>query len=364
MATSRARRGQSRLRRPGTARRSAGRSVLRWLAWLLGCALGPLALAGWLWWPQPLPQTPFLFELTPGRTLHGVAQDLANQRLLVLPDLFSLLGRLHPRSSQLRAGSYQLDGPVAPWDLYALLFRGRAQQHDVTLIEGHTLAQVRAALARDDRLDHDVQALDDAALVALLQPVAALPVAPLRAEGLLFPDSYFFPGRTSESQVLRRAAQALQKRLQQAWDGRAEGLPLRSPYEALVLASLIERETARGDERPQIAGVFVHRLQLGMRLQTDPSVIYGMGTAYQGRLHHADLLRDTPWNTYTRAGLPPTPIGLVGMAALQAALHPVATDALYFVARGDGTHQFSATLAEHEQAVDRYLRHTDQGRKP
>ncbi len=323
-----------------------------------------LPLAGWLFTPVELPHTPYAFELTSGRTLRGVAQDLAQQQLVRAPVLFGLLGRLDPRSSQLHAGSYLLDRDPSPFALYQMLFRGLAQQHAVTLIEGHTLAQVRAAFARDARLVHDLQGVSDRALLDALPAQTGLPAGTSVAEGLFFPDTYFFPGQTSERSVLLRAAAALQVRLARVWAERAPGLPLSTPYEALVLASLVERETARAEERAQIAGVFYNRLRLGMRLQTDPSVIYGMGAAYQGRLHHADLLADTPWNTYTRSGLPPTPIGLVGSASLLAVLHPAATRALYFVARGNGSHQFSATLAEHQHAVDTFLRHSDPDKAP
>ena len=338
------------------ARRRA--TTLRPLRWLLAAlALPACALVAWLLLPVPLPQQPCVFELNSGRTLRGVAQDLSRQGLLRLPLLFSTLGRLDPRSSQLHAGSYLIDSAPTPLQLFQMLFRGLAQQHAVTLIEGHTLAQVRAALARDARLVHDLQQASDADLIAELVPGLAVPAGVTVAEGLFFPDTYFFPGQTSERAVLQRAASQLQGALTRLWAARQPGLPLQTPYQALVLASLVERETARPEERPLIAGVFINRLRLGMRLQTDPSVIYGMGAAYQGKLHHADLLADTPWNTYTRGGLPPTPIGLVGLASLQAALHPAATDALYFVARGNGSHQFSATLAAHARAVDTFLRH-------
>lgn len=319
-----------------------------------GVLLSALFL-GWLWLPHSLPVTPVNFELTPGRSFRAVAHDLADQGLLSLPQLFALLGRVDPRSSQLRAGSYAIDHPISPFELYQMLFRGLARQHQVTLIEGHTMEQLRAVLQHEDSLRHELQTLPDEALLPMLGEQQAVPVEFPRVEGLFFPDTYFYTVGSSDLAVLKRAAQAMQRRLAQVWQERAPGLPLKSSYEALILASLVERETARPDERPLIAGVFYNRLRLGMRLQTDPTVIYGLGPRYDGHLHHRDLTADTPWNTYTRSGLPPTPIGLVSLAALQAVTHPAPTRALYFVARGNGSHQFSDTLEEHEQAVDAYI---------
>ena len=314
-------------------------------------------LLAWLSWPQPLPETPYNFELTPGRTLRGVARDLHQQGLLRAPWLFALLGRVDPRSSQLRAGSYEIDQPVTPFELYRMLFRGLAQQHEVTLVEGQTLRQVRALLDREDALHHDLHSVSDEELLQRLKADLPLPADYPVAEGLFFPDTYFFTRGSSDVAVLQRAWSAMRRDLDLAWRARAAGLPLTDAYQALILASIVERETARPEERPLIAGVFVNRLRLGMRLQTDPTVIYGLGTRYDGHLHHHDLQLDTPWNTYTRAGLPPTPIGLAGAASLQAALHPASTRALYFVARGNGSHQFSETLAAHEQAIDEFQRH-------
>jgi UPF0755 protein len=335
-----------------------GSVAARWL-WraLLGGALATAAIAAWMLWPQPLPETPYSFELLPGHTLRAVARDLNDQGLLRLPGLFSLLGRVDPRSSQLRAGSYLIEQPVTPLALYRMLFRGLAQQHEVTLIEGQTLRQLRATLEREAALSHELAHLTDQELLARLQPDLAVPAAYALPEGLFHPDTYFYTRGSSDLQILQRAWQSLRLRLQRSWQSRVPELPLQDAYQALILASIVERETARPEERALIAGVFVNRLRIGMRLQTDPTVIYGLGERYDGHLHHRDLLFDTPWNTYTRAGLPPTPIGLASPAALQAVTHPASTRALYFVARGDGTHQFSESLAAHEQAVDAYQRH-------
>lgn len=321
-------------------------------AFVAGMLLALLTLLGWLLLPASPEPMPDSFELLPGRNLRGVAQDLNAQGLLRAPGLFALLGRLHPRASHLQAGSYALNGPVSPLIWYGRLFRGEAEQHAVTLVEGRTLAQVRSALAREAWLTHDLATLDDPALLQRLGLDLPVPSAHPTAEGLFLPETYFYPGKASDLQVLQRAAGALQRFLLKAWAGRAPDLPLNNPYEALILASIIERESARREERPQIAAVFFNRLRLGMRLQTDPTVIYGMGSAYEGHLHHADVQRDTPWNTYTRAGLPPTPIGLASQEALLAALHPASSAALYFVARGDGSHVFSQSLAAHQQAIE------------
>lgn len=339
--------------------------LARWWRRAIGVLLLAGALTGgWLVWPQAPASTPYTFELLPGHTLRMVARDLHQQGLLRLPGVFSLLGRIDPRSSQLRAGSYLIEQPVSPLDLYRMLFRGLAQQHEVTLVEGQTLRQIRALLDHDDALRHELRQLSDAELLARLQVDLPVPAGLALPEGLFQADTYFFTRGSSDLDILQRAWLALHRHLALAWQGRVAGLPLDDPYQALILASLVERETARPEERPLIAGVFINRLRLGMRLQTDPTVIYGLGERYDGHLHHHDLGTDTPWNTYTRGGLPPTPIGLAGNAALQAATHPAATRALYFVARGDGTHQFSESLAAHEHAVDLFQRHETGSSQP
>jgi UPF0755 protein len=314
-------------------------------------------IAYWLFDSQPLPSTPYSFELTSGRTLKGVARDLNEQGLLHYPSLFSLLGRLSPKSSHLRAGSYVFEGPVSPFTLYVTLFMGSAQQHEVTLVEGLTLKEIRATLNDETALKHDLADLDDHALLERLKVDLPLSSDYLLPEGLFRADTYFYTGGTSDIAILERAYRLLRKDLDQAWKTRDSNLPLQTMYEALIMASIVERETAQSSERPMIAGVFINRLRSGLRLQTDPTVIYGMGERYHGKLHHQDLLDDTAWNTYTRSGLPPTPIGLVSRDALNAVLHPASTPALYFVARGNGYHQFSENLADHERAIQLYLKH-------
>jgi len=291
--------------------------------------------------------------------LKGVARDLNEQGLLHYPSLFSLLGRLNPKSSHLRAGSYVFDAPVTPFDLYLTLFMGAAQQHEVTLVEGLTLKEIRAILNDETALKHDLADLDDHALLKQLKVDLPLTSDYPLPEGLFRADTYFYTGGTSDIAILERAYRLLRKDLEQAWKTRDADLPFQTMYEALIMASIVERETAQSTERPLIARVFVNRLRTGMRLQTDPTVIYGMGTRYHGKLHHQDLLDDTAWNTYTRNGLPPTPIGLISQNALNAVLHPASTRALYFVARGNGYHQFSDNLADHERAINQYLKHSN-----
>lgn len=249
---------------------------------------------------------------------------------------------------RLKAGEYALGPGTTPRDLLARMARGEVVQHRFTIIEGWTFRDLRAALARDPVLVPTIEGRSSEDVMALI----GAPGVP--AEGRFLPDTYLFPRGTRDVDVLRRAYRAMDRALDAAWNARAPGLPLANRDELLVLASIVEKETGRAAERRQVAGVFTRRLRLGMRLQTDPTVIYGLGEAFDGNLTRAHLEADTPWNTYTRGGLPPTPIAMPGRAALAAAADPRETDALYFVSRGDGSHHFSATLDEHNAAVRRY----------
>jgi UPF0755 protein len=251
----------------------------------------------------------------------------------------------------LRAGEYALDAGLTPRELLRRMAAGEVIQHRFTIVEGWNLRQVRAALAQESALKVTLADIGDADLAAKLG------LDPGNAEGRFLPETYDFVRGTTDADLLRRAAAALDKTLEQAWAQRATDLPYSTPKEALVLASIVEKETARADERPLIAAVFAHRLKIGMRLQTDPAVIYGMGAAYDGNIRKRDLEADTPYNTYTRAGLPPTPIAMAGRAAIEAAVRPAATNALYFVARGDGSHEFSDSLDAHNRAVSKYQLH-------
>ncbi len=258
--------------------------------------------------------------------------------------------RLSGQSRQIQAGSYEIPAGMTPQQLLGRLVRGEQAMRRVTLVEGWNWRQVLQALKNADQLSWDLpDALEPQALMRAL----GLPQA--HPEGRFFPDTYLYPKHSKASAVLRQAAAAMERQLAQAWAERTPDLPLSSQEEALILASVIEKETGASADRALIAAVFVNRLRLGMRLQTDPSVIYGLGDGFDGNLRKRDLLADTPYNSYTRAGLPPTPIAMPGLASIRAALHPADSQALYFVARGDGSSHFSATLAEHNQAVRRYI---------
>jgi UPF0755 protein len=261
-----------------------------------------------------------------------------------------LLARVSGRSSKLKAGSYELKPGTTPLKLVGQLARGEYAQEALVIIEGWTFKQMRDAIAAHPALKHDTAQWSDQELLARIDPDFRA------AEGLFAPDTYLFAKGSSDLQVYRQAHGLLLKRLNDGWVKRDPALPYKSPYEALIMASIVEKETGQKSERDMIAGVFVNRLKLGMLLQTDPTVIYGMGDRYQGQIHKRDLLSDTPYNTYTRTGLPPTPIALPGVAALTAALNPAPTDALYFVSRNDGTSEFSGNLDDHNRAVNKYQR--------
>lgn len=313
-----------------------------------------LVVATGVWWvrqPLPLKSAPVDVSIEPGRSPRGVAQDLAAAGVQVEPLLLYTWFRLSGESRALRAGSYEITPGTTPQSLLQKLVRGDEALRAVTFVEGWTLRQVRDALARNEDLRHDTAELSDTALMALL----GRPGVP--AEGRFFPDTYTFAKGSPESAVLNRALHAMDVQLAAAWAQRAPDTPLKTPDEALILASIVEKETGRAADRGLVASVFVNRLRIGMPLQTDPTVIYGMGTAFDGNLRKRDLQTDTPFNTYTRPGLPPTPISMPGRASLLAAVRPDASDALYFVARGDGSSQFSPSLGEHNRAVDRYQRH-------
>lgn len=324
---------------------------------ILGFLILVLSLsAGWAWQdyhgfldaPLSLPEQGLVYQVRPGTHVRQIASELAARDVLQAPLYLRLYARLSGLAPRLKAGEYRLTPGLTPRGLLALLVSGRTVQYPLTLLEGWTFAQVRQALAAQPQLVQTLAGQDDAALMAALGHAGQHP------EGRFFPDTYHFPRGTTDLDFLRRAYDRMQQVLAAEWQGRAEGLPLDSPEQALALASIVEKETGVADERARIAGVFVRRLQRGMRLQTDPTVIYGLGEGFDGNLRRRDLLHDTPYNTYTRAGLPPTPICLPGEAAIHAALHPADGRALYFVARGDGSHQFSATLEAHNAAVRRY----------
>ena len=267
---------------------------------------------------------------------------------------WQLLARQLDAAGKLKVGEYALSGELTPRELLLRMRAGKVLQHRVTIVEGWNIRQLRAALKRAEPLLHTTDTLDDAALMQRLGFGGQHP------EGRFLPETYVYQRGDSDLDVLKRAHAAMEKALDEAWESRAPDLPINTPYELLTLASIIEKETALASERPQIAGVFVRRLKFGMRLQTDPTVIYGMGENYAGNIRRSDLETDTPFNTYTRDGLPPTPIALPGSVALQAVLHPAPGDALYFVARGDGSHEVSPTLDAHNRAVHKFQPHRSQ----
>src|SRR3989338_3926649 len=298
--------------------------------------------------PLPLPATPFEFSLKQGSSLKGMARDMQQAGLLEQDWAFVWLARLLGKSGQIKAGKYALKHPVTPLELLDTLEKGLVVQGQVSVIEGWTFRQLRAALNASPDVAHDTLSLSDA---EILQRIGAAESHP---EGLFFPDTYNLASGSSDLTIFKSAYQAMQQRLREVWAGREADLPLQTPYQALILASIVEKETGTPSDRAMIAGVFINRLRMGMLLQTDPTVIYGLGEQFDGNLRKRDLLADTPYNTYTRGGLTPTPIALPGMAALQATLHPAKTDALYFVARGDGSSQFSSNLNAHNRAVNQY----------
>lgn len=306
----------------------------------------------WLHTPVASLQQPTIFELPRGASLRAVATSLQERGLLDQPQVWITWARLTGRAGGLKAGEYELRPGLTPQQLLERLSSGEVLLHSVTFIEGSNFTAVRNALAANDAVRQDYANKPDADIMG------ALAAAELHPEGQFFPDTYRFPRGTSDLELLRIAYGRMQKELARAWESRSPDLPLAGPYEALILASIVEKETALERERAQIAGVFSERLRRGMRLQTDPTVIYGMGQAYDGNIRRVDLSRDTPYNTYTRAGLPPTPIAMPGAESLRAVVQPDVSGALFFVAtgEGDGSHYFSKTLAEHNQAVRRYLR--------
>ena len=311
-----------------------------------------LAVGGWMIYfamnPLALEQSPHELEIRHGSSLRAVARQLADEKLIVEPWSFVILVRTLGKVNDIKAGNYLLEGEITPYQLFLKLTRGDVTQSQVVFIEGWTFRQMRKALDDNSAVRHATLNLTEQ---EILQQIGATGET---AEGLFFPDTYYFSSGMSDISILKRAYRIMQSRLEQAWSNRAPDVPYATPYEALIMASIIEKETGQATERPMIASVFVNRLRIGMRLQTDPTVIYGLGEGFDGNLHKRDLLEDTPYNTYTRPGLPPTPIAMPGGEAIQAALHPAKSQALYFVAKGNGTHYFSSSLTEHNRAVARY----------
>ncbi len=310
-------------------------AALGWLAYYANSALKPV-------------QTPLQFSLSAGSSLRSAAQQMTAAGMLDEPGPFIVLARLLGKAGNIKAGNYEVEGRITPLGLLRKITEGDYTQDVITFVEGWTFRQMRKALDEHPALRHDTRDSRDSDILLRLG------VTEPSAEGWFFPDTYHFSRGGSDLGILRRAHRLMRAHLAEQWDRRAPNLPLATPYEALVLASIVEKETGQAAERALVAAVFVNRLRIGMRLQSDPAVIYGLGEVFDGNLRKRDLATDTPYNTYTREGLPPTPIAMPGLASLRAALDPAESDMLYFVAKGDGTSHFSRTLTEHDRAVTKY----------
>ena len=316
-----------------------------------GVVLGGGAWA--LWWvykPLRLPSSTVDLSIEPGTLPRAVAQAVAKAGVNVQPEILYLWFRISGQDRQIKAGSYELEPGLTPHRLLAKLTRGEEALRAVTLVEGWNFRQVRAALQKEDQLKPDTRGLSDEAVMAMVGLAGTHP------EGRFYPDTYTYAKGSSDVAVLRRALRAMDRQLAAAWQKRAPTAVVATPEQALILASIVEKETGKAADRTQVSAVFNNRLRVKMPLQTDPTVIYGMGASFDGNLRKKDLQTDTPWNTYTRPGLPPTPISMPGKSSLLAALQPADSKALYFVARGDGSSQFSATLDEHNRAVNKFQR--------
>jgi UPF0755 protein len=319
--------------------------------------LGSFAL-GWFWMsyqafcdtPLTLTQPEQYFVIEPGSSVGGIASSLTERGLIESSRMFRWMVRLNGEAQHIQAGEYLLTEGMTPAQLLQNMVHGKVRQYSVTLIEGHTFREMMQQLNATPNLKHTLSGLSDSGIMARLGHPDEHP------EGRFLPETYHFPRGMSDVEFLRRAYNALDDVLANEWEQRDVGLPFKTSYEALILASIVEKETGLESERPQIAGIFIRRLEKGMRLQTDPTVIYGMGPDFDGNLRRKDLKRDGPYNSYTRRGLPPTPIAMPGADAIHAVMHPDEGDSLYFVAKGDGSHYFSATIEEHNKAVIKYQR--------
>ncbi len=324
------------------------RRLLAFVLILLVAAAG----AAWWWTTQPLPLVADKVEISVpgGASLRTAANKAVEGGVRTWPQLLHWYFRLAAREQTIKPGEYEVTRGMKPADLLGKLVRGDRIVLAVTLVEGWTFKQFREALARAEHLKSETVAMSNEDIMKAL----GKPGVP--AEGRFFPDTYHYAKNSGDLAVLRQSMQLMDKRLAAAWEARTPDLPLKSADEALILASIIEKETGQAADRPEIAGVFINRLRIGMRLQTDPTVIYGLGDAFDGNLKRIHLSTDTRYNTYTRAGLPPTPIAMPGKASLMAAVQPAPTKSLYFVARGDGSSKFSESLQEHNRAVNQYQR--------
>ncbi len=318
---------------------------------LLG-VLAIIGFAGYLAYyaksPLNIPSASQEVSIKANSGLSSIANQLVDQGVIKNKLLFVMLARVMGKESSLQAGEYTLNANVTPYELLLSLTSGKTTQAKITFIEGKTFRDMLANLEKNPAVTSTVQQLSNADIMALINPEQSHP------EGLFFPDTYYFDRGTKDIVLLKRAHEIMTAKLEQAWQAREPGLPYKNSYEALIMASIVEKETGKASERPMIAGVFVNRMRIGMKLQTDPTVIYGMGDGFDGNIRRKDLRKDTSYNTYTRYGLPPTPIAMPSLASIEAALHPAKTKALYFVGKGDGSHAFSNSLVDHNRAVAKY----------
>ncbi len=298
--------------------------------------------------PMALKENTVIFTVKPGDNMKVISQRLNKSQAYEHPELLRLTAKMRKLDSRVHAGEYELKQGMTPNDFLTLVTQGKVVQHSIILVEGLTFRQYLSKLAAQDDLKKELTGLTDEQIMTKLGKAGEHP------EGRFFPDNYFYTIGTSDLDILNRAYVAMETTLEQLWEKREKDLPYKTPYEALIMASIVEKETGKAEERPTIAGVFVRRLRKDMKLQTDPTVIYGIGPEFDGNITRKHLRTDTPYNTYTRKGLPPSPIAMLGSASLEAALHPAKGDSLYFVAKGDGSHYFSATYKEHNNAVTKY----------
>lgn len=317
-------------------------------------------VGGWLWIdyqsaltkPVLVGETVYI-EIEKGDSLNRIIDKLITQKIAVKPFWFKVVALQENALKKLKTGEYELTSGLTLPEILALFVQGKTKQHTITFPEGWGFKEILLEIEKNPHIEHTLSSVDFKSIMSKLESEATAPASP---EGLIFPDTYFFEKHTPDVSVLKRAYDKMQQVLQQEWLNKQENLPFKTPYEALILASIVEKETGVAAERSLIAGVFIRRLEQNMLLQTDPTVIYGMGESYQGNIKSKDLTTATPYNTYVISGLPPTPIAMPGRDALHAVLHPAKGDSLYFVARGDGTHVFSATLKDHNSAVDKFQR--------
>lgn len=298
--------------------------------------------------PLVPPSTPFEFTVKPGSSLKGLAKQLQDANLIPDAQWFWWVGRLTEQSKGIRAGTYRLDAPLSPLALLKKLNDGDVVLLSITFVEGITFAEMRAQIEASPLVKSTLKNISDR---EILQRIGAVETYP---EGLFFPDTYRFSAGFTDLDLFKLSYTTMQRKREEAWKQRQADVPYKNAYQALIMASIIEKETGKAEERPLIGSVFTNRLRIPMRLQTDPTVIYGMGQQFDGNIRKRDLTADTPYNTYTRDGLPPTPIAMPGWGSLLAAVQPAQSDRLYFVAKGDGSHYFSATLEEHNRAVAKY----------